>query len=67
MSGNSIGICFGKIAPVTAKLDGISLYFSAMFNALLHASGHLPTDKIEERITLALSHVCLCLSESDDE
>ena len=33
----------------------------------MHASGHSSTDKIEERITLVLSHVCLYLSESDDE
>ena len=38
-----------------------------MDNALLHASGHSPADKIEERITFALSHARLYLAESDDE
>ena len=38
-----------------------------MDNALLHASGHHPSDKIEERITFALSHARLYLAESDDE
>ena len=47
---------FGKMAPATSIIDEISLYFSAMDNALLHASGHSTADKIEERITFALSH-----------
>ena len=38
-----------------------------MDNALLHASGHYPSEKIEKRITFALSHVRLYLAESDDE
>ena len=38
-----------------------------MDNALLHASGQSPADKIEERITFSLSHARLYLSESDDE
>ena len=38
-----------------------------MDNALLHASGHPPADKIEERITFALRHAHLFLAESDDE
>ena len=38
-----------------------------MDNALLHASGHSPEDKIEERINSTLSHARLYLSESDDE
>ena len=38
-----------------------------MDNSLLHASGHYPADKIEERITSALSHARLYLAESDDE
>ena len=38
-----------------------------MDNAILHASGHYPEDKIEERITLALSHARLYLFESYDE
>ena len=38
-----------------------------MANALLHASVHSPADKIEERITFALSHGCSYLAESYDE
>ena len=38
---------FGKMVPVTAIMDAISLWFSAMDNALLHASGLSPEDKIE--------------------
>ena len=38
-----------------------------MDNALLHASGHSPADKIEEHIPFALIHAPLYLSESDDE
>ena len=38
-----------------------------MDNALLHASVHEPEYKIEERVTLALSHARLYLSESYDE
>ena len=38
-----------------------------MDSALLHASGHSPEDKIEERITFALKHAQLYLSESYDE
>ena len=38
-----------------------------MDNSLLHASVHSPADKIEERVTFALSHARLYLSESDDE
>ena len=44
----------------------ISLWFSAMDNALMHASGHSPVYKIEERITFAFSHAHLYLAESDD-
>ena len=33
----------------------------------MHASGHYPVDKIEERITFALSHARLYLFESYDE
>ena len=50
---------FGKMAPVTVIMDEISLYFSALDNALLHASGLSPADKIEERINLALHHAQL--------
>ena len=38
-----------------------------MDDALLHASGHSPADKIEEHINLALIHVRLYLAESYDE
>ena len=38
-----------------------------MDNALMHASGHSPEYKIEERITFALRHARLYLAESDDE
>ena len=54
---------FGKMAPVTAIMDAISLLFSAMDNDLLHAYGHSPADKIEEHITFALSHANLYLFE----
>ena len=48
-------------------MGSISLLFGAMDNALMHASGHSPKDKIEERINFALSHARLYLAESDDE
>ena len=38
-----------------------------MDNFLMHASGHFPEDKIEERINFALSHARLYIAESDDE
>ena len=38
-----------------------------MYNALLHASGHSPEDKIEERIIFALIHARLYLAGSYDE
>ena len=38
-----------------------------MDNDLLHASGHSPENKIEERITFAFSHAHLYLAEQDDE
>ena len=38
-----------------------------MYNALLHVYGNYPAEKIEERITFALSHIGLYLAESDDE
>ena len=44
-------------------MDEISLLFSAMYNDLLHASGHYPADKTEEQITFALSHTRLYLYE----
>ena len=59
----ALAYCFGKMAMVTAIMDAISLLFSAMDNALLHAYGHPPADKIKERITIALSHAHLYLSE----
>ena len=38
-----------------------------MDNALLHAPGNSPADKIEEQITFALIHARLYLAESDYE
>ena len=38
-----------------------------MDNALLHASRNYPEDEIKERITFALSHARLYLSESGYE
>ena len=38
-----------------------------MDNYLLRASRNYSADKIEERITIALSHACLYLAESNDE
>ena len=58
---------FGKMAPVTAIMDAISLLFNAIDNALLHASGNSPVDKIEERITFDSIHERLYLAKSDDE
>ena len=57
------------MVSVTAIMDAISLWLSAMDNALLRASGLSPEDKIEERITFDLkkSHAHLYLAESDDE
>ena len=57
---------YGKMAPFTAILDAISPWFSAMYNYLLRVSGVYPADKIEERITFALSYARLYLSESYD-
>ena len=67
MPGNFIDICFGEMAPVVAMMGAISLLFSTMDNALLHASGNPPVDKIEDRITFALRHARLYLFESYDE
>ena len=52
---------------VNAIMGAIPLWFSAMDNALLHASVYSPEDKIQERITFDLSHARLYLTESDDE
>ena len=57
---------FGKMMPVTTIMDEISLWFSAMDNALLCASGLSPEDKIEERIPFALCHARVYLTESYD-
>ena len=51
----------------TIRGGGGYLLFGSMDNALLHAPGHSPADKIEERITFALSYARLYLAESDDE
>ena len=56
---------FGKMALVTAKIDALSVLFR--YNDLMHVSGHYQADKIEERITFALSHARLYLFESDGE
>ena len=48
-------------------MDEIYLWLSAMDNFLMHASGHFPEDKIEERINFALIHARLYIAESDDE
>ena len=48
-------------------MGAISLWFSATYNVLLHASRHHPEDKIEECITFVLIHASLYLVESDDE
>ena len=58
---------FGKTVRVTAKMDAISLLFSAMDNALLCASGLSTEDKTEERIHLSLCHACLYLTVSYDD
>ena len=55
------------MSPVTAKIDTIYLWFSAMDNDILHASGHPLADKIEEQKTFSLSHAHFYLAESDDE
>ena len=48
-------------------MNAIFLWFSAMDNALLYASGNCPADKIEERINFALRYASLYWAESDDE
>ena len=48
-------------------MDDILLWFSEMYNDMLHAAGLSPVDKIEERITIALYHARLYLSESDGD
>ena len=58
---------FGKMVPVTAIMDAISIWFSAMENALLCASRLYPEDKIEERIPFALCHARLYLTVSYDD
>ena len=67
MLGNCIDIFFGKMAPVTAIMDAMFLWFSAMYNALLNAYVLSPSDKIEELITFNLCHARLYLAESDDD
>ena len=48
-------------------MGSIYLWLGVMYNSILHAYGNYPADKIEERITFALCHVCLYLAESDDD
>ena len=50
-----------------AIMGAIFLWFNAMDNVLVHASGNPPADKIEDRITFTLSHALLYLSESNNE
>ena len=59
----ALAYIFGKMAPVTAITYVIYLQFSAMDNSLLHAYGHYPADKIEERINFVLSYAHLYLFE----
>ena len=58
---------FGKMVPVTAIMNAISLLVSVMDNALLCASVLYPEDKIEERIPFALCHARLYLTVSYDD
>ena len=55
------------MAPVTAIMDAISLWFSAIENAQLRVSGLSPEYKIEEQIPFALCHARLYLTESYDD
>ena len=48
-------------------MNEISLWFIAMDNALLHASGISPKDKIKERIPFALCYARLYLTELNDD
>ena len=57
----------GKMVPVTAITDAICLWFIAMENALLCASGLYPEDKTKERIPFALCHAHLYLTVSYDD
>ena len=63
----SLAYCFGEMTPVTAIMGEIYSWFITTDNDLLHASGNSAAYKIEQRITFALSHAHLYLSESDDE
>ena len=65
--GNCIGMFFWKNGA--GYRHNVCNLFIIQCNglALLHASGHSPADKIEERINLALIHTCLYFVESDDE
>ena len=46
-------------------MDAISLWFSAMDNDLLRASGISPEDKLEEQIPFSLCNARFYLTESD--
>ena len=63
----TLAYCFGKMVPVTAIMDAISLLFSAMYNAILLMSGLSPKYKIKERFPFALYHARLYLTESNDD
>ena len=63
----TLAYCFGNMVPITAIMNAISLWFSAMDNALLCASGIYPEDKIEKQIPFALCHARLYLTVSYDD
>ena len=62
-----LAYCFGKFRRSPTIIGVLSLLLFAMENDLMHASGHSPSYKIEERTNFALSHAHLYLSESYDE
>ena len=55
------------MVPVIDNMNEISLWFSAMDNALLYASGLSQEEKTEEQIPFALCHARLYLTESYDD
>ena len=60
---NGLAYFLGEMLLVTAIMGEISSGFGAMYNDLLHTSGHSPADKIEERINFAFIHARLYLAE----
>ena len=63
----TLAYCFGKMVLVTPIMYEISLWSSAMKNALLCTSGLSAEDKVEERIHFALCHARLYLTLSYDD